>query len=414
MSFATDFAALKTAISDYANLVKGKFTTVVFLTQIGAANGVAPLDATSKIPAVYLPSYVDGVLEFANFASFPAVGETGKIYIDLTLDPVTNTNPQYRWTGSAYFRINNSVGSADVANKLAAARSIAMTGDGTWSVSFDGSGNVTAAMTLANTGIVAGTYTKLTINSKGQATGGSTLEAADIPSLDWSKITSGKPTTLSGYGISMTAANVTGALGFTPVQQGGGASQGTNKVYIGWMTSQLGLQVDSTNFGALWPINVSGSAATANAVNSSNNYQMNSLGVNTAPSGTPGEIRATGNIQGYYSDERLKDVLGPIENALDKICSLTGFIYVNNEIAKKYGYTSEAEQVGVGAGAVKKILPQIVLPAPFDIAQREDGSEYSKTGENYMTVMYDKLIPLVIEAIKELRQEVESLKTQKY
>ena len=52
------------------------------------------------------------------------------------------------------------------------------------------------------------------------------------------------------------------SLGFTPVQQGGGAGQLTNKVYIGWTGSQLGLQVDSTNFGANWPINILGVGQT--------------------------------------------------------------------------------------------------------------------------------------------------------
>jgi hypothetical protein len=64
-----------------------------------------------------------------------------------------------------------------------------------------GSGNGTITATLANSGVVPNTYTKVTVNSKGIVTSGSTLVAADIPSLDWSKITSGKPTTLAGYGI---------------------------------------------------------------------------------------------------------------------------------------------------------------------------------------------------------------------
>jgi hypothetical protein len=55
-------------------------------------------------------------------------------------------------------------------------------------------------------------------------------------------------------------------LGFTPVQQGGGAGQGTNKIYIGWSGSQLQLQVDNTNFGANWPINVPGVGVPAGAV----------------------------------------------------------------------------------------------------------------------------------------------------
>jgi hypothetical protein len=73
----------------------------------GAANGYAPLDATSKISSTYLPSYVDDVLEYANLAALPATGETAKIYV--TLD----TNKTYRWSGSAYVEISASPGSTD-------------------------------------------------------------------------------------------------------------------------------------------------------------------------------------------------------------------------------------------------------------------------------------------------------------
>jgi len=67
----------------------------------GAANGVAPLNASSKIDSTYLPSYVDDVLEFADLASFPATGETGKIYVAL------DTNKTYRWSGTAYVELTD-------------------------------------------------------------------------------------------------------------------------------------------------------------------------------------------------------------------------------------------------------------------------------------------------------------------
>lgn len=76
-------------------------------TQIGAASGIAPLDATSKIAATYLPSYVDDVLEYVALGNFPATGETGKIYI------ATGTSKVYRWSGSAYAEIVASPGSTD-------------------------------------------------------------------------------------------------------------------------------------------------------------------------------------------------------------------------------------------------------------------------------------------------------------
>jgi hypothetical protein len=77
-------------------------------SQKGAANGVAPLDGSAKISSTYLPSYVDDVLEYANLASFPVTGETGKIYIAL------DTNKCYRWSGSAYIYITS--GAVDSVN----------------------------------------------------------------------------------------------------------------------------------------------------------------------------------------------------------------------------------------------------------------------------------------------------------
>lgn len=151
-------------------------------------------------------------------------------------------------------------------------------------------------------------------------------------------------------------------------------------------------------------------AATANAINTANNYQGNSLGIGTTPSATAGEIRATNNITAYYSDARLKDVLGVIENALDSVCSLSGVRYVNNSEARLYGYDNTEEQVGVLAQEVARVLPQVVTAAPFDIGQHEDGTEFSLSGKNYLTVRYERLVPLLIEAIKELRDEIELLK----
>jgi hypothetical protein len=69
---------------------------------VGAANGICPLNGSTKIDALYLPSYVDDVLEYANFAALPVTGETGKIYV--TLD----TGKTYRWTGSVYVEISPS------------------------------------------------------------------------------------------------------------------------------------------------------------------------------------------------------------------------------------------------------------------------------------------------------------------
>ena len=93
-------------------------------------------------------------------------------------------------------------GNATTASRWATPRALSFTGDATGSMTVDGSAATSAALTLAASGIAAGTYTKLTVDAKGRATAGTTLAAADIPALDWSKITTGKPTTLAGYGIT--------------------------------------------------------------------------------------------------------------------------------------------------------------------------------------------------------------------
>ena len=130
-------------------------------------------------------------------------------------------------------------------------------------------------------------------------------------------------------------------------------------------------------------------------VNTANGVQFSSLGVGTTPSATTGEIRATNNITAYYSDDRLKTRLGNIENALAKVMSLNGFQYEANETAQALGYEVKPE-IGLSAQEVQAVLPEVVVPAPID--------------EKYLTIHYERVIPLLVEAIKELKREIDSLK----
>jgi len=111
-----------------------------------------------------------------------------------------------------------------------------------------------------------------------------------------------------------------------------------------------------------------------------------------------GALTATGNITAYYSDDNLKDKLGNIENALEKLISLNGFKYRPNQTAQDLGYPIK-DEVGVSAQEVQKVLPEAVVPAPVS--------------DQYLTVHYDRIIPLLIEAIKELKAEVDSLKNDR-
>lgn len=124
-------------------------------------------------------------------------------------------------------------------------------------------------------------------------------------------------------------------------------------------------------------------------------------------------VYAQGDIIAYYSDERLKTKVGNIENALDKIKQLNGFYYVNNDLAKSFGYKSDKIQVGLSAQDVQRVLPEVVSVAPFDTEFDENNQAIgSKSGESYLTVNYDKLVPLLIESIKEQQDQIEELKEE--
>jgi hypothetical protein len=140
-----------------------------------------------------------------------------------------------------------------------------------------------------------------------------------------------------------------------------------------------------------------------------NNWSGSALNDNFYVFGASRDAACAGNITAYYSDERLKTKTGGIENALAKVASLEGFTYVENETARAVGYTNDRQQVGVSAQAVKAVLPEAVHLAPFDYDVAEDGTIKSKSGEDYLTVDYSRIVPLLIEAIKELTNKVETL-----
>lgn len=144
-------------------------------------------------------------------------------------------------------------------------------------------------------------------------------------------------------------------------------------------------------------------ATTASALTTGNSYQVGSLGVGTAASGTTGEIRATNNITAYYSsDVRLKENIVVLDSALDKINSIRGvsFDWTDDYIKShggEDGYFVRKKDVGVIAQEIESVLPEAV-------ADREDG---------YKGVQYEKLVPLLIEAVKELTEKIRILENRK-
>ena len=124
-----------------------------------------------------------------------------------------------------------------------------------------------------------------------------------------------------------------------------------------------------------------------------------------------GNIIATGRITSCYSDKRLKTFTSTINNSLDIISNLNGYYYHPNEEALKAGFENE-KQIGLSAQEVQSVLPEIVKIAPFDMANDENGNIISKSGKSYLTICYERLGPVFVEAIKELTGQIKELKEE--
>jgi len=92
------------------------------------------------------------------------------------------------------------------------------------------------------------------------------------------------------------------------------------------------------------------------------------------------------------SDERLKDITGTIEDPMVKVMALRGVRYTWNDYAQKMGFSNEQAQIGVVAQDVEQVLPELI-----------------KYKDGYRLVSYDRLVPLLLEAVKHLNEKVERL-----
>jgi hypothetical protein len=122
------------------------------------------------------------------------------------------------------------------------------------------------------------------------------------------------------------------------------------------------------------------------------------LGVDVAPSTTDGRIDAANDVVAYStSDKRLKENIKPLDNALDKVMQISGVEFDWKKLTEKEKETihgNEGHDVGVIAQEIEEVLPEVVT-------QRDSG---------YKAVKYEKIVPLLIEAIKEQQEEIDLLK----
>jgi hypothetical protein len=173
---------------------------------------------------------------------------------------------------------------------------------------------------------------------------------------------------------------------------------GTAKWYVYNDNASNGL-----NFGINGGLNPALKITSAGVAMFSAAANTTSLGVGTAASGVTGEIRATNNITAYYSsDKSLKENIKRIENAIKKIMSISGveFDWTQEFIdahGGEDGYFVRKHDVGVIAQDIEKVLPEVV-------ATKQDGTK---------AVKYDRIVALLIEAIKDQQEQIDELKRLK-
>ena len=177
----------------------------------------------------------------------------------------------------------------------------------------------------------------------------------------------------------------------------------TNKKTSQWVDSGIDIYFTNGNVGI--------------GTNNPNTYKLNVKGNLLVD----GAITATGDIEAYgsISDERLKTIISRIDNALTMINALSPFKYkTDNNIATLYGFNSDKIHLGLSAQEVQKYIPEVVKLAPFDTVY-DNGLTYSKSGNDYLTIDYQKLVPVLIAGMKELtakfnelNKEVQNLKYQ--
>ena len=127
-----------------------------------------------------------------------------------------------------------------------------------------------------------------------------------------------------------------------------------------------------------------------------------------------GSVYSAGTLLTGSSDLRLKKNLVKIQTPLEKISKLTGYNFDWNDNITELGFTPDTptNDVGLIAQDVQEVAPQAVQHAPFDKEyDKETETHKSRSGEKYLTVQYEKLVPLLVEAIKELKAEVDALKS---
>jgi len=380
---------------------------------IGALGRVLTVNSTANT-ATYTSALVVGN------SSVNVVVNSSSVYVNGSPLTGTNTAAQYTWSNTQTFSntitfTSTIVGTANNANNLGgvAAASYVNT-SGSYTIS--GIQTYNANLVIGSTGelvfnTAAGIYANGSLGTAGQVltSNGTTVYWATAaggggsPGGSNTQIQFNNSNTFggnSGFTFNNSTGAVTiptlsvgtgtittrranfanGELTFVPYSAAEGAS--TNTYFMNVCDS-------GGNNGASMTLTIRGltSSGSAPATLAAVTMSTSALGV-------------TGDVISNYSDMRLKNVSGPVLSALDKVSKINTFYYTPNKMALSIGADNEMKtRIGVSAQQMQEILPEVVFDSPL--------------GQGYITVQYERIVPLLIEAIKELKAEVDRLNKEK-
>ena len=203
-----------------------------WVREVGLYDSAGRLVAVANYPATFKPTLGQGTGRTQGIRLQILVSSTANITL---IDDPTLVTPTLEVVRDEILK-----GTAGFAARLKTARKIALMGDATGEALFDGSNAATINMALANSGVTAGSYGKVKVNAKGLVVEGQALEAADIPALDASKITTGtlsRPT--SGNAGTATKWQTARTLSFSGAATGQGQLDGSGNLAIDLALSGL-------------------------------------------------------------------------------------------------------------------------------------------------------------------------------
>ena len=325
----------------------------------------------------------------------PSTATSGAVTLAGTLNVANGGTGQTSYTNGQLL-IGNSTGNTLAKTTLTAGSGVTISnGAGTITVSATGLGGTVTS--VSGTGTVNGITLSGTVTSSGNLTLGGALSGVSLTS----QVSGTLPVANGGTGVATisglvygngtspmsaaSAAQVVAVIGATAVTNATNATNASSVPYSGL-----------TGAVPTWNQNTTGNAATATTSSACSGNAATATTATNLSGGTVAAttITATGNITAYFSDDRLKNRMGYISGALAKIMSLKGFYYEANETAQALGY-KPVREVGLSAQDVQAVLPEVIAPAPID--------------PQYLTLDYARLVPLLVEAIKEQQILIDAL-----